>query len=86
MSNGLALEGLVRMWDGGPLRQFSTTQVSSHYIRYCGRSLKGYAGAYVCDECKRPCKGVYLSHPSETRNLWLCGGCKHRLQGYGDLT
>lgn len=69
-------KGVRRMWEGGPLRQFSDTQVSSHYVGYSGPILKGYAGSYVCDRCQRPCAGVYPSHPSETQREWLCGGCR----------
>jgi hypothetical protein len=65
-----------RMWNGGPLRQFSNTQAGGHYIRYSNRFLTGFAGSYVCDRCQRPSAGVYLSKPSKTRNEWLCGGCK----------
>jgi hypothetical protein len=65
-----------RMWIGGPLRQFSETQVNSHYIRYSSRFLTGFAGSYVCDRCQRPCAGVYPAHPSETQREWLCGGCR----------
>jgi hypothetical protein len=72
-----------RMWDGGPLRQFSETQASGHYIRYSGRFLTGFAGAYVCDRCRRPCGGVYLTYLSETGQEWLCGGCKNQKQRCG---
>jgi hypothetical protein len=78
-----ALNGLRRMWHCGPLRQFSETQVSCHYIRYSGRILTGYAGSYVCDRCRRACGGVYLTYLSETRPEWLCGGCKNQMQRYG---
>jgi hypothetical protein len=71
--------GVRRMWEGGPLRQFSETQVNSHYIRYCSPFLTGFAGSYVCDRCRRPSAGVYLSHPSEMQNEWLCGGCRKQV-------
>src|SRR5215813_7051044 len=62
-----------RMWNGGPLRQFSNTQAGGHYIAYSSPILKGYAGSYVCDGCQEPCAGVYLVRPLE---IWLCGACK----------
>jgi len=65
-----------RMWNGGPLRQFSNIPAGGHYIRYSSRFLTGLAGAYVCDRCQRPSAGVYLSKPSKTRHEWLCGACK----------
>jgi hypothetical protein len=73
-----ATNGARQMWEGGPLRQFSDTQRGGHYIAYSSAILTGYAGSYVCDRCRRPSVGVYLSHPSETENEWLCGGCKKR--------
>jgi hypothetical protein len=75
-SPGKEPDGVRRMWNGGPLRQFSDTQAKSHYIAYSGRFLTGYAGSYVCDRCRRPSPGVYLF--KETHQ-WLCGGCKGRI-------
>jgi hypothetical protein len=60
------------MWDGGPLRQFSDRQAAAHYVAYSSPILKGYAGAYVCDQCRRPSAGVY--HVRDGR--WLCGPCR----------
>jgi hypothetical protein len=62
-----------RMWNGGPLRQFSEAQVKSHYVAYCSPILTGYAGSYICDGCQEPCAGVYLVRPF---GIWLCGACK----------
>ena len=66
-------EGVRRMWEGGPLRQFSETEAKSHYVAYSGPFLRGYGGSYVCDRCQRPCAGVYLVRET---HKWLCGGCK----------
>jgi hypothetical protein len=74
------LEGIRRMWERGPLRQFSETQAKSHYVAYSGPFLTGYAGSYICDQCHGPCAGVYFV--KETRN-WLCGGCKEKLRRSG---
>jgi hypothetical protein len=74
------MKGVCRMWEGGPLRQFSETQANSHYIAYSGPFLTGYAGSYVCDQCQRPCAGVYFI--KEIRK-WLCGGCKKKLRRSG---
>jgi hypothetical protein len=72
--------GVCRIWKGSPLRQFSETQASSHYVAYSGPLLTGYAGSYVCEPCERPTAGVYLS--TETHK-WLCGGCKKKVRRPG---
>lgn len=66
-----------RMWEGGPLRQFSETEAKSHYIAYSGPFLTGYAGSYVCDRCLRPSAGVYIV---KEQHSWLCGKCKGQLR------
>jgi len=71
------LDGIQRMWDGGPLRQFSSSQVASHYIRYSSPILTGMAGAYVCDRCLHPSAGVHFVRHSDN---WLCAACKKRTQ------
>jgi hypothetical protein len=68
---------LQHMWDGGPLRQCSNRQAGGHYVAYSSPILTGYAGSYVCDQCKRPCAGVYLVGPAKS---WLCGPCKGSVQ------
>ena len=86
-SPGVALEprhGVRRMWKGGPLRQFSDVPAGGHYIRYSSRFLTGFAGSYVCDRCRCPSPGVYLSKPSKTRTEWLCGPCKRVQSTSGD--
>lgn len=75
--NGPEPNGVRRMWEGGPLRQFSKTQVKSHYVGYSGPFLKGYAGSYVCDLCLLPSAGVYFLRPQRS---WLCGKCKRKVQ------
>jgi hypothetical protein len=72
-----AQNSVCRMWDGGPLRQFSERQAGGHYVAYSSPILTGYAGSYVCDRCKRPCSGVYLAGPAKS---WLCGPCKRNVQ------
>ena len=68
---------VIRMWNGGPLRQFSGTKLSGHYVAYSSPILTGYAGSYVCDECQRPCAGVYFVRPV---GVWLCGTCRKERQ------
>jgi hypothetical protein len=71
----LGKESVRRMWEGGPLRQFSSKQAKSHYVGYSTPFLTGYAGSYICDLCQVPCSGVYRVLPLEK---WICGGCKER--------
>ena len=66
------LEVVRRMWESGPLRQFSDTQAKSHYVAYSGPFLTGYAGSYVCDRCGRSFAGAY--RVSSTQE-WLCPNC-----------
>jgi hypothetical protein len=66
-----------RMWDGGPLRQFSDKQAAAHYVTYSSPILKGYAGAYVCGQCRWPSAGVYFVRPVKN---WFCGSCKRTIQ------
>lgn len=73
LSAPLGTESVIRMWEGGPLRQFSNKQAKSHYIAYSARFLKGYAGSYVCEGCLTPCPGVYRVEPL---GIWVCGGCR----------
>jgi hypothetical protein len=70
---GRKSDGLRRMWEGGPLRQFSKTQAKGHYVAYSGHFLTGYAGSYVCDQCRKPCAGIYYAKACQS---WLCGGCR----------
>ena len=66
-----------RMWEGGPLRQFSDKQIASNFIFYSGAGFEGYAGSYVCDECQRPTPGVYeLKVGVQASREWFCGTCR----------
>lgn len=60
----------TRMWSGGPLRLFSETRFSGSIQVESGQRT-GFAGSYVCDECKEPSIGVYAAGPG-----WICAGCK----------
>ena len=57
-----------RMWNGGPLRQFSEIRGASGWTPYDGG---GYAGSYICDGCKEAVVGVYRAKDG----LWYCAGC-----------
>jgi len=61
-----------RMWEGGPLRQWSEKRESSKWIPY---AAGGYVAQYVCDQCRRPSQGVYRAI---SPGKWLCGPCKQR--------
>jgi hypothetical protein len=76
-----SFNGIRRMWNGGPLRQFSVTQANGHYIAYCSPFLTGYAGSYVCDRCLRPSAAVYRLR---TSRQWLCATCKKERKQTGD--
>jgi hypothetical protein len=80
--NGIELIGVIRMWDGGPLRQFSRAQASSHYVGYSGPFKTGYAGSYICDRCQGASAGVYLATEA---HKWLCGPCKDQNRRSGHL-
>lgn len=68
-----------RMWEGGPLRRWSRTkQRSQSWNFYESASCRGYAGAYVCDECQESTPGVYRSTPFVR---WLCAACNAKWQG-----
>jgi len=63
---------LRRMWPGGPLRQWSERRHGNFIPLHSG----GFAGRYCCDQCRKPCAGVYrVIHASR----WLCGPCKRAL-------
>ena len=51
----------VRMWRGGPLRQFiaGDQHPGGSFIRYRNLILVGFAGSYLCDVCRRPAGGLY---------------------------
>ena len=60
-----------RMWENGPLRQFSMTRPSAGWTPY---DTGGYVGCYVCDECHKAVSGVYESGASR----WVCADCRQR--------
>ncbi len=63
-----------RMWEGGPLRQFSPERNTTCKMYYESPGLKGYVGAYVCDGCGEPSPGIYSPHHPHRK--WLCAACK----------
>src|SRR5215813_5591492 len=66
---------IVRMWPGGPLRQFivGDRHPGGSFIRYGNGILGGFAGSYVCDVCRRPAGGLYCVAQLKK---WVCGGCR----------
>jgi hypothetical protein len=64
-----------RMWEGGPLRQWSadSKRPGSAFIR---QDSGGYAGSYVCEACRCACDGVYCTVQVQK---WLCGRCKAKI-------
>jgi hypothetical protein len=71
---------IVRMWDGGPLREMATTKVTAAFIPYA-KTINGchFAGRYVCDGCQVPCAGVSLQNDGrfsgKAHSNWLCDLC-----------
>jgi len=59
-----------RMWEGGPLRQWSETRHGGNWL---ASDRGGFTGSYVCGECRQPCDGVYLARHVQK---WLWGACK----------
>jgi hypothetical protein len=59
-----------RMWEGGPLRQWSAKRTNT-----TGLALGhgGFAGSYVCDGCQRSVDGLYDVREAKK---WLCGACR----------
>lgn len=62
---------IVRTWDGGPLREFSTERIRG-WIRHCRYP---FAGRYVCECCLRPAAGVYRLKGTKA---WVCARCRSR--------
>ncbi len=60
-----------RMWNGGPLRQFSEGRGTASWTAYDGG---GYAGSYICDSCSEAVLGLYLAIPG----IWVCADCRRR--------
>jgi hypothetical protein len=61
---------IKRMWDGGPLRQWSPDNPTRNFMSY-GKG--GYVGSYVCDFCQNTCDGLYRVKNSDS---WTCGSCR----------
>jgi len=59
---------IIQMWSGGPLRQVSDKRESASW---CMGSTGRYLGNYVCQNCRKPVVGVYMTEAG-----WICGGCK----------
>ena len=78
--------GVKRIWEGGPLRQWSEKRATSRWIRHA----EGWAGMYVCEDCRESAPmGVYstrLGHDSRRLEtiLWLCGTCRDARRGRGE--
>jgi hypothetical protein len=70
---------IQRMWEGGPLRQFSDSNTrpkgKGSWMAYSSPILTGWTGSYVCDECRVPVAGVY-----RVVSLWLCSGCREKMK------
>ena len=62
-----------RMWEGGPLRNWTERATSVTRLKYSG-AIGGYVGAYLCEGCGQVSDGVYQSRGAEQK--WLCGACK----------
>jgi hypothetical protein len=81
---------ICRVWLGGPLRQMSSTKVSSTFIPFRTIENRSFVGRFVCDECLEPSKGVYRQEYSKTSSnrgseqgsdsgnggiTWVCDSC-----------
>jgi hypothetical protein len=65
----------VRMWPGGPLRQYvaGDRHPGGSFIRHGKAISGGFVGSYVCDACRRPAGGLYSVAQLKK---WVCGGCR----------
>src|SRR5262245_28117948 len=61
---------VLRMWKGGPLRNWSPVKTPKTPSSFAEGS---FVGAYVCDGCRQPCDGLYRTREEQR---WLCGPCK----------
>jgi hypothetical protein len=75
---------IVTMWPGGPQRRFFAPQsdpqpLGGKSVAYAAQKraggLVGWAGAYVCDECKSNSDGVYL-----VEGRWVGGCCRLKVK------
>lgn len=65
-------------WPNGPLRQFCAEgDCPSSFIPVYDKHGKriGYAGSYICRECKRPVGGLYQAKDG----LWYCPECRDKV-------
>jgi hypothetical protein len=58
------------MWEGGPLRQWSSSKTT---LTPTGYAEGGFAGSYVCGQCLATSSGVYRVREEQK---WLCAPCK----------
>ena len=69
-----------RMWENGPLRQWSATK----HGRWIPSANGGYSGSYVCDHCRHPVVGVYRqTWPNvgvQDCQNWFCASCRSELR------
>ena len=56
-----------RMWEGGPVRQFSESRTKGGWMPL---NSGGFAGPYVCSRCHSAVSGVY--GPTQG---WICADC-----------
>lgn len=67
------------MWLGGPSHIWSPTRQSGASLP---AAAEGFLGAYVSQQCKKPCPGVLrISQGLEAADKWLCGGCRNNVAG-----
>ena len=70
---------VIRMWEGGPLRQMSDVAMGG-FIPYAKTiNSSGFAGRYICDGCQGPSRGVRRQNVDKLSGNrpsgWLCDSC-----------
>ena len=70
---------VIRMWEGGPLRQMSDVAMSG-FIPYAKTiNSCGFAGRYICDGCQEPSRGVRRQNvyklDGNRPSGWSCDSC-----------
>lgn len=73
------MNSVRQMWPDGPFRNFSSTPIPGK--NWMSLANGGYAGAYVCAQCRKNQTGVY-----QTPDGWFCSKCRrnakfNRLEG-----
>lgn len=67
---------IKRIWEGGPLRQWSEKRQASSWLKH----REGYVGMYVCDHCHELAPGgVYSVRQMSGHKgviAWLCAPCR----------